>query len=695
MGRRLRAAGTSADDRLGVATAAVGLLVLIVVVFIGSLTTNRAAAQSQRAVAINTAYQATATAVAAEQSFGRQYRLEPGPTPLAQHRAAETAVEMHLTEVQRLGDAGDRVLVDQVRDLQAAYDVSSDRLFRAVDRRDPDATIAVINDLQVDPIFSAMQLQINGAAASHLSTALSAVASMRRTGRIVLVLDAATLVPGMVLIALAGASLARSRRRLHVQSDLNSHQALHDALTGLPNRALFRARTAEAFAAAERSGGQVAVMLADLNRFKDVNDTLGHHYGDILLAQVGRRFSDAVRAEDSVARLGGDEFAVLLADTSAEGASTAAYRLTEVLADAFDVKGISLDVEASIGIALVGPDSDVETALRHADIAMYEAKRQHLPYATYELTRDDHTVARLALLGDLRRAITQRQLVVHYQPKVNAVTGALHGVEALVRWPHPTRGVLSPDAFVPLAETTAVIHPLTSEVLRISLAQTRAWLDEGWSVPVAVNISARSLFDEDFPAEVACQLAAVGVPAAMLSLELTESAIMTDPVRALGVLRSLDDMGVSLSIDDFGTGYSSMSYLKNLPVRELKIDRSFVMGMASDDSDVVLVQSAVDLGHNLGLHVVAEGVEDASTQVALAAMGCDLVQGYHVRRPVEAAELAVWLSTHAPPTHAPPARVPAGRAGSAEVGATSSSDGVLPTGAEPSHVWANGVQPGA
>ena len=229
----------------------------------------------------------------------------------------------------------------------------------------------------------------------------------------------------------------------------------------------------------------------------------------------------------------------------------------------------------------------------------------------------------------------------------------VEGVEALVRWQHPTRGLLSPDAFVPVAETTAVIHALTAEVLRMALAQARAWLDRGWVVPVAVNISARSLVNPDFATEVARQLGAAGVPASSLSLELTETAIMGDPERGLTVLRALDGMGVGLSIDDFGTGYSSMSYLKNLPVRELKIDRSFVMGMATDDSDVVLVQSAVDLGHNLGLDVVAEGVEDASTQLSLTAMGCDLVQGYHIRRPVGATELEPWLAVDASPAGVP------------------------------------------
>ncbi len=384
-------------------------------------------------------------------------------------------------------------------------------------------------------------------------------------------------------------------------------------------------------------------------RGRRVNDTLGHHYGDLLLTQVAARFAETVRGGDSVARLGGDEFAVLLGDTTPDRALTTARRLTDVLTAPFTVHDIALDVEASIGIALVGPDTDVETALRHADVAMYEAKSRHQPFATYELTRDDHTVTRLALLGDLRRAITHHELLLHYQPKIDTVTGALHSVEALLRWQHPTRGLLHPDRFIPLAETTAVIHPLTAEVLHLALTQTREWLDRGRTIPIAVNISARSLFDPTFPEQVLRALHTAGVPARLLSLELTESAIMTDPARALTVLRALDAMGITLSIDDFGTGYSSMAYLKDFPIRELKIDRSFVMGMTTHTSDTVLVQSTVDLGHNLGLHVVAEGVEGAATQTALTAMGCNLLQGYHIRRPASPADLEAWLRDHPPP----------------------------------------------
>jgi diguanylate cyclase len=617
---------------------------LLGVLIVGSTAMDADALHTLRAVQLNTAYQHAASGVAAEESIERKYRLEPGPVPRADHDQAEQQVTQALADVDRLGAASDQRLVTAVTTEHARYVLGAADLFAAVDRHEPAAVVTRIDSRQVDPIFGIMQTQIYAAASHHESAALAQVTDSRRTGRVVLILDIATFLAGLGLVIGAATALTRYERRLRDQSDLNRHLAMHDSLTGLPNRALFQDRTERALLRARRSGQQVAVMLVDLNRFKDVNDTLGHHYGDLLLTQVAERFTATMRTGDSVARLGGDEFAILLCGTSREGATAAAVRLTNALRDTFNVKDITLDVDASIGIALAAPDADVETVLRHADVAMYEAKSQHAPFAAYELTRDDNTVARLALLGDLRRAITRHELVLHYQPKVSVTTGELHSVEALVRWNHPSRGLLAPDAFIPIAESTAVIHPLTKEILRPALTQARSWQDQGWTIPVAVNISARSLHDLDFPLQVQQQLDTIGVPAELLTLELTESAIMTDAGRALTVLQALDAMGVSLSIDDFGTGHSSMAYLRKLPVRELKIDRSFVKGLSTEHSDLVLVQSAVDLGHNLGLHVVAEGVEDAATQAALTAMGCDLMQGYHIGRPVLATALDEWLT---------------------------------------------------
>jgi diguanylate cyclase (GGDEF)-like protein len=643
--RRRLVGSTDGLGRYGIAAVGSIVVVLLVVAVIGSVTTEHAAERTQRAVRLNTAYRKVATGVAAEESLERKYRLEPGPVPLAAHRAARVSVLQGLADVGRLGDASDEAISSHLGTEHVGYVTAVTIMFAAVDRHESSTTVNAIDSKSVDPVFGAMQSETYAAAAIHETQALIAVGDTRRTGRVVFVLDVLILVAAVALIATAVVALTRSRDRLVQQSDINRHQALHDSLTGLPNRALFRDRAALALRAARRSGDRIAVMVVDIDRFKDVNDTLGHQYGDLLLEQIALRFESTLRAGDSVARLGGDEFAVLLCSSTDAAALAAAQRLTDVLHESFTIKDISLDVEASIGIAVATADSDIDAVLRHADIAMYEAKGQHASSAIYERSRDDNTVARLALLGDLRRAIARHELSLQYQPKVDTETGAVHSVEALVRWHHPTRGLLMPDVFIPIAEGTAVIHPLTDEILRQALVQVRTWRADGWRFPVFVNISARSLHDLAFPDRVQALLETIGLPPSALSLELTEGSIMTDPERALAALHTLDGLGVSLSIDDFGTGYSSMSYLKDLPVRELKIDRSFVIGMSRNGGDAVLVQSAVDLGHNLGLHVVAEGVEDAATRDALTAMGCDLLQGYFIHRPADAIDLDRWLLT--------------------------------------------------
>jgi diguanylate cyclase (GGDEF)-like protein len=630
---------------------ALSLVSLIVIVTFGSIATGRAAATAENAARLNTAYQAVASAVTSEEATEREYLLQPSLGVRAEFDQAKLEVAAQLKSIAATGHPSDRALADQLLAKQTVYALGEDRLFDAVDRHASRAEIRSIDNDQVDPVFDAMANDSRAAAISHQSLAQQKLAALRRTNHTALAWNIASLVVGLCLVGFAALALTRSQRRLRTQSQLNRHQALHDHLTGLPNRALFQDRTAQALSAAGRSAKPVAVMLLDIARFKDVNNTLGHQYGDLLLKQVARRFSAALRAHDSVARIGGDEFAILLPDTELEEAVVTALRLIEVLAEPFAVKEISLHLEACIGIAMAGPDSDAESAMRHADVAMYEAKTQRVPFATYELTRDDNTVERLALLGDLRQAIGNDELILHYQPKVGARNGEVHSVEALVRWIHPTRGLVPPDQFIPIAETTGVIHPLTIEILRQALLQARAWHERGWAIPVAVNVSAASLHNLNFPGDVRRLLEATGVPAKLLSIELTESALMTDPARARAILDELSAMGVALSIDDFGTGYSSMAYLKALPVRELKIDQSFIKGMATEASDVVLVQSAVDLGHNLGLHVVAEGVEDAATLDALREMGCDLIQGYYIRRPASAGAIEQWLISQVLATH--------------------------------------------
>jgi diguanylate cyclase (GGDEF)-like protein len=639
--------------------ASLALVGLIGVVTVGSLVTSNAAAASALAVRTATAYEHAATAIASEESLERKYRLQPGPVPKAAHTAAEASLKQAMLQVAALGGSADRSLAKVVLREHEGYVVASAQLFLSVDRHDPVAVTNSIDARTVDPVFGVMEGQVYAAAARHQSGALSAAASVREIGRFVLLVDLATLLAAIGLVVGGAVVVTRYQRDLHSESERNRYQALHDPLTDLPNRTLFQDRTGAALRTAARSGATVAVLLLDLNRFKEVNDTLGHQYGDLLLLQVADRLRGSLHDAESVARLGGDEFAILLPVSGWEEALAATQRVGAALRDPFSMYDIALDVDASIGIALAEPGDDVETLLRHADVAMYEAKAAHHPFARYESARDDNNLSRLVLLGDLRRAIANRELILHYQPKINARTGTLSSVEALVRWHHPTLGLRQPDEFIPLAENTAIIHALTTEVLRLALSQARKWADAGRSISVAVNISARSLLDPRFPAHVQELLDAHGVAPHLLSLELTETAVMTDRDLGLTVLQALDAMGVSLSIDDFGTGYSSMSYLKTLPIKELKIDRSFVMGMAKDTGSAVIVRSAVDLGHNLGMTVVAEGVQDATARRVLADMGCDLVQGYEICRPIPARELELWMETHLVATSSPPPSVPA------------------------------------
>ncbi len=433
--------------------------------------------------------------------------------------------------------------------------------------------------------------------------------------------------------------------RVRLQDQLR-HQATHDTLTGLPNRLLIGERLRHALTVADSSC--TGVLLIDLDRFKEVNDTLGHHHGDLLLAAIGPRLAGVLRPDDLLGRMSGDEFAVLLPDLADQRAAMAvATRVLHALHEPFHLDGVVVDVEASIGLTLAPDDgTEPEQLMRQADVAMYEAKELSAGVVAYRHDRDNRAPSRLALLGDLRRALDGDELVMHYQPQVDLVSRRLCGLEALVRWQHPQRGLLAPADFLPVAETTGLINRLTLRVLDLVLAQTRLWHDQHDAVPVAVNLSARCLHDPRLPAIVAAALSRHQVPAHLLRLEITESAIMSDPPRALSILQQLAASGVRLSLDDFGTGYSSMSYLRDLPVDELKVDRSFVTEMTEDDKDHLLVRSAVELGHNLGLSVVAEGVEDEKTMHALNGLGCDVAQGYLLARPMTTEALVSWRRQH-------------------------------------------------
>jgi diguanylate cyclase (GGDEF)-like protein len=391
-------------------------------------------------------------------------------------------------------------------------------------------------------------------------------------------------------------------------------------------------------------------MLIDLDHFKEINDTLGHHFGDMLLREIGPRLSTVLRDEDLMARLGGDEFGIVLPDLpDDQTAVKVARRLLDQLEQPVSVEGLALDVSGSVGIALFPQhSSDAETLLRRSDVAMYAAKEAGAGYEVYDETMDEHSPHRLTLVSQVRPAIENGEFVMYYQPKVRLSDGRVAGAEALIRWEHPSRGLVPPDEFVPLVEKTVLLRPLTQYVLETVLRQWKTWAADGYRLPLAVNLSPRSLLDRALPEQVAELLHRWDVPPEFLRLELTESFLMADSGRSLAVLERLARVGVGLSIDDFGTGYSSLSHLKRLPIQEIKIDRSFVMQMHEDANDFLIVRATVELGRNLGLRTVAEGVEDAATFDRLAEFGCDEAQGYYVSRPLPAEELTRWLSVRGP-----------------------------------------------
>ncbi|HYM49038.1 MAG TPA: PAS domain S-box protein [Candidatus Limnocylindrales bacterium] len=434
-----------------------------------------------------------------------------------------------------------------------------------------------------------------------------------------------------------------TERRLAEEARL--YQSRHDALTGLPNRVLLSEQLTEALEAAAANHTSVALLVMDLDQFKEVNDTFGHHAGDRLLEQVGPRLTAHLNDPSVVARLGGDEFAVLLPGADAAEAIELASTVLEELDRPFEVEGQQLDVAASIGVAIFPEDGDnAEAILRRADIALFVAKRSRGTAVSYAPEYEKQGANGLALMADLRVAIQSAQLCLHYQPLVSLRDRSLVGVEALVRWNHPERGMLFPNDFIPFAEKTRLIRPLTRWVLLTALLASRGWAAAGHAVPVAVNISARDLLDPQFPEAVAALLKDAEVAPSSLRLEITEGVIMAEPESAIETLGQLKALGVRLAVDDFGTGYSSLAYLHRLPVDEIKIDKSFVSRMAGAANRANIVRAAVDLGHSLRLETVAEGVEDGRTWDLLTALGCDTAQGYYISRGIPGDDLLSWLA---------------------------------------------------
>jgi diguanylate cyclase (GGDEF)-like protein len=426
-----------------------------------------------------------------------------------------------------------------------------------------------------------------------------------------------------------------------------THDATHDAITGFPNRVLFHDRVTQAINLSQRDKSKFAIILLDLDHFKEINDTLGHLNGDRLLKLVGMRLEVVIRKSDTLARFGGDEFAILLPGITDESVvESVADKIHQSLTPTFSLDQLTLDVQASAGVVIY-PDHgrDADTLIQRADVAMYVAKHGSKDSVIYAANLDQHSPQKLSLMGELRQAIDNDELTLHYQPKINAAQQLAYGVEVLVRWQHPIHGMIPPDDFIGLAERTGLIKPLTRWVLKHSMQQGALWNKSGMNLTMAVNLSAKSLLDPDFPDQLMTILATSSFPKEQLLLEVTETAVMTDPELALNVLNQIASMGVRISIDDFGTGYSSLAYLKQLPVSELKIDKSFVIDMLKNEDDSTIVNATIDLAHNLGLEVVAEGVEDLATSEMLQKLKCDTYQGFFFSKPVSPNELQEWLQT--------------------------------------------------
>jgi diguanylate cyclase (GGDEF)-like protein len=542
-------------------------------------------------------------------------------------------------------DESNASALDRILAQQARYVSLTRQFFDLTAAGDHDAAVE-LHETDLEPVEEGVLAAVAALAAVNRAATVEFTAQLERRTRAFQWGTQAALLLGLALFLVIG-SFARAHYRTVAR------RAAHDELTGLANRASFRSRCAEVLRSVRQQGADPVVLLLDLDNFKQVNDTLGHHIGDELLVAVADRLATAARAGDTVARLGGDEFAILLPDGGRLASEQVAERIADVLRAPVCVDAVTLDVRASVGLAVMSADDDVAAWLRHADIAMYAAKKHQLGFAHYVPGEDDNTLSRLTLMHELRRALDGDEFVLHYQPKIDARTEQVTGVEALCRWQHPTRGLLHPDQFINAIELSNLSYPFTLMVIEKALAHTRSWYERGRPLPVAVNVSSRCLIDRRLPGAVAELLDRAGVSAAALCVEVTESSVMTDPDRALTVLTALRTLGVRTSIDDFGAGHSSMTHLKLLPVDELKIDRSFVMDMCADARNGMLVRAAIQLGHGFGLSVVAEGIEDDKTYAVLQDLGCDVAQGYHFARPLPPDALAQWLDSYGDPAVIP------------------------------------------
>jgi len=523
-----------------------------------------------------------------------------------------------------------------------------DARFYAVLQRSLDEALAAFDRLRIFLLLLALVSLPLAAAASYLiaRTITRPLSELTRSAQRMQAgdYDSRVAVGGSDEIGQLAGSLNHMREGIAAREQEMLRLAYEDALTGLPNRARLMTRIEQALGTARATGGRLAVLLLDLDRFKGVNDTLGHVAGDSVLRQVADRLRTALRDGDTVARLGGDEFAIVLPGADREGARAVARAVATTLRAPIEFEGQPIDVSASIGVALFPEDgNDAGTLMRRADIVMYVAKRSSGGYAFYDPRYEVAQREHLSLLGELRNAVERSELRAYYQPKIDLAKRTVIGAEALVRWSHPTRGIVAPSEFMPYAEQTGFVRVITRWMLAVTLRQCGKWAADGTPLQVAVNISARDLLGRELPNVVGDLLHIHQVPPELVCLEITESSFMEDPEHALQTLQELHALGVRLAIDDFGTGFSSLSYLKRLPVDELKIDRSFVMGMVADNDDRMIVSSTIELAHNLGLKVTAEGIETEAALAQLRELGCDLGQGYLFSGPLRRAKLDDWV----------------------------------------------------
>lgn len=556
-----------------------------------------------------------------------------------------SALGSAIPTLDKLAHSSDAGSAKATRNAYDAYTESLRQVIKADKRGDPSAV-----ELNAEAAALSASTVRKQAVSSSASKRLELLAYLKAVDRQNAQARTVAIVLGTtdgILLAFCGLILLGYQRRTEKQAEESAHRAMHDGLTGIPNRTLFGERLATATRLAERRGDRVGLLVLDLDRFKDVNDTLGHHQGDVLLCEVAKRLTGAIRASDSVARLGGDEFGILLENVaSEEKVLEVAERVLAVVGKPVTLDGATVDVGCSIGAAIYPQHGDNPTELlKNADIAMYVAKRERLGASAYSVDADHNSSEQLVISSQLRHAIAAGELRFVYQPKVRTATKAVCGVEALIRWQHPTRGLLGPMEFVPLAERSQLILPLTNFVISSGLEQLKEWEAMGLRLPISVNVDALSLLDPTFPDRVATMLAASGVPAELLTLEITERAFLSDGDCALDVLSRLRGLGIRLALDDFGTGYSAMAYLQRMPLDELKIDRRFITDLPVSRQNRAIARAVIDLAHALDMQVVGEGVEDAATFDALRELRCDEAQGYFLCRPVPVPELMTWLSS--------------------------------------------------